>query len=359
MKAGKIHDEVTTMLLAGGKGMRLGGITKGMCKPAVPFGGSHRLIDFPLSNCFNSGIKTIGVLIRHHSKTPVLGKMLRKLVKSNKFDGGLHILPELYAGEYRGTADAVYRRMNFIESFQSKEILILCADHVYKMDYRNLLDFHRAQNADLTIATVKVPWSSASHFGILNTNAEGRVLEFEEKPEHPKSNLASTGIYIFKFSVLKKYLEKDQRDSGSDNDFGKNIIPKMVEDQSRVCAYQFGGYWRDVGTIKAFWQANMDLLALNSKIDLEDRGWPIDQSEHSPQDKVAHPPTNQGISSRVCKNVEINGGHVEKSIISRGVTLGGETEVKNSIVFPEINIAHRKKIENEIVCGEARVEVVG
>ncbi len=359
MRAGKTLDEVTAMLLAGGKGTRLGDITKKMCKPAVPFGGSHRLIDFPLSNCLNSGIKTIGVLTRHPSKTPVLGEMLKTLGQGEVFHGGLHALPEQYAGEYRGTADAVYKRMDFIESFQSQEILILCADHVYKMDYRKMLEFHRAQNADLSIAAVEVPWSNTSHFGILNTNAEGRVLEFDEKPEHPKSNLASTGIYIFNFSVLKKYLENDQWDPGSDNDFGKNIIPTMVEEQSRVCAYQFGGYWRDVGTIKAFWQANMDLLSPNPQIDLEDRGWPIDTSDHAPQEKVAHPYTKQGLSSRVGQNVEINGSRVEKSILSRGVTLGRETEVKNSIVFPEMNIADRKKIENEIVCGKARLEVVG
>jgi len=359
MGDGNTADKIIAMLLAGGKGSRLKSITKNMCKPAVPFGGSHRLIDFPLSNCLNSGIKTIGVLTRHHSKTPVLGEMLRTLGQGKKFDGGPHALPEQYAGEYRGTADAVYSRMDFIESFQSQEILILCADHVYKMDYRKMFDFHRAQNADLTIATVEVPWSNTSHFGILNTNAEGRVLEFEEKPEHPKSNLASMGIYIFNFSVLKKYLENDQRDPDSDNDFGKNIIPTMVEDKNRVCAYPFGGYWRDVGTIKSFWQANMDLLSPNPKVDLEDTIWPIDTSEHSPQDTIVHPPTKQGISSRVGHNVEINGSRVEKSILSKGVTLGRKTEIKNSIIFPEMNIADRKTIENEIVCGEARLEVVG
>jgi len=352
-----MHNEITAVLLAGGKGARLGGITKRMCKPAVPFGGFNRLIDFPLSNCLNSGIKNIGALTRHHSKTLVLEKVLRHLVKSNKFDGGLHIIPEQYVGEYRGTADAVYKHIDFLESFNAKQTLILCADHVYKMDYRKMLEFHHTRNADLTIATVEVPWSSTSLFGILNANFEGRIIDFEEKPEHPKSNLASTGIYIFKLSALKKYLREDQWDHTSDNDFGKNIIPKMVEDKSRVYAYEFSGYWKDVGTVRGFWQANMDLLASHPKIDLEDTNWPIYKSDHLLQTKLTHLPTNQVFSSRVGQDVKINGGRIEKSIISAEVMLGEKTEIKQSIIFPEANIADGTKIENAIIYGETKIQV--
>lgn len=196
-----------------------------------------------------------------------------------------------------------------------------------------------------------------SLFGILDANSEGRIIEFAEKPEHPKSNLASTGIYIFKLSALKKYLREDQRDHASDNDFGKNIIPKMVEDNSRVYAYEFSGYWKDVGTVRGFWQANMDLLASHPKIDLEDTSWPIYKSDHRRQAKLTHPPKNQVFSSRVGQDVKINGGRIEKSIISEEVTLGEKTEIKQSIIFPEANIADGTKIENAIIYGETKIQI--
>lgn len=323
-----MNSETNALLLAGGKGTRLQPITERICKPSVPFGASHRLIDFPLSNCINSGIETVGVLTRHYSKSPVLSRMFEGLAKKKRFNDGLHTLPEQYVGEYQGTADAVYKRIDFVESFAPKQSLILCADHVYKMDYRKMLDFHRNRKAELTIAVVEVPWSNASRFGILNTDSEGQILEFEEKPEAPKSNLASMGIYIFELSVLKRYLEDDQKDPDSDNDFGKNIIPKMVEDNSRVYAYQFTGYWKDVGTTGDFWQANLDMLPPDPVINLEDPDWPIYASDHLPSAESTHYPQEGIVFSRIGKNAKINGGHIEHSIVSGGVVVGKETEIK-------------------------------
>ena len=254
------------MILAGGQGSRLGALTKNIAKPAVPFGGKYRIIDFPLSNCANSGIDTVGVLTQYR---PL--ELHTYLGTGNAWDldkstGGVFILPP-YARDkgadwYKGTADAIYQNLNFIDMMDPDYVLILSGDHIYTMDYSKMLDVHRANKADATIGVFEVPWDEAPRFGIMNTDSvDGRIIEFEEKPPQPKSNLASMGIYIFNREFLSRYLKDDAAKENSEHDFGKNIIPAMLNDNARLYSYAFEGYWKDVGTIESLWQANMDLLA--------------------------------------------------------------------------------------------------
>ena len=272
--------ECIAMLLAGGQGSRLGALTQKIAKPAVSFGGKFRIIDFSLSNCSNSGIDTVGVLTQYR---PYL---LHAYVCSGEAwdldsrDGGVSILPpyETQTGGawYAGTADAITQNLDYIKANDPKYVLILSGDHLYRMDYRKMLKTHIENNADLTVSVMPVPWEEASRFGILTTDPEeGRITKFTEKPDKPDSNLASMGIYIFKADVLKKYLTEDDADENSSNDFGKNIIPKMLADGKKMCAYLFEGYWKDVGTIKSLWEANMDLLGDKPAFDLYDRSWRI------------------------------------------------------------------------------------
>ena len=253
------------MLLAGGQGSRLGILTKTVAKPAVPYGGKYRIIDFPLSNCTNSGIDTVGVLTQYQ---PL--ELNRYIGSGAPWDldlnnGGVFVLPPYQKGKvgewYRGTANAIYQNMAFIEQYNPDYVLILSGDHIYKMDYNKMLQFHIRNGADATIAVREVPWEEASRFGIMNTDAESKIIEFEEKPKQPKSNKASMGVYIFTWEKLRKYLTEDEADKTSSNDFGKNIIPKMLDDKQVMVAYQFDGYWKDVGTIESLWEANMDLLS--------------------------------------------------------------------------------------------------
>ena len=255
------------MILAGGQGSRLGALTKNIAKPAVPFGGKYRIIDFPLSNCANSGIEKVGVLTQYR---PL--ELHNYLASGSSWDldtkdGGVFILPP-YAREkgadwYRGTADAIYQNLNFIDLADPEYVLILSGDHIYTMDYSWMLEAHKKNKADATIGVIQVPWEEAPRFGIMNTDKTGRIEEFEEKPAKPKSNLASMGIYVFNKSFLKKYLEDDAKDETSSHDFGKNIIPKMLADKARLFSYAFEGYWKDVGTIESLWQAKMDLIPYN------------------------------------------------------------------------------------------------
>ncbi|MFR1807589.1 MAG: glucose-1-phosphate adenylyltransferase, partial [Pygmaiobacter massiliensis] len=271
--------ECIAMLLAGGQGSRLYALTQKLAKPAVPFGGKYRIIDFPLSNCVNSGIDTVGILTQYQPL--VLNEYIGngQPWDLDRLYGGVHVLPPYQKASgsdwYKGTANAIYQNSNFIERYDPEYVVILSGDHIYKMDYSKMLSYHKEQGADCTIAVLEVPWEEASRFGIMTADTNGVVTKFEEKPAKPQSNLASMGIYIFTWSKLKQYLEQDEADTKSENDFGKNIIPTMLADGQKLCAYPFEGYWKDVGTIDSLWEANMDLLNPNVPLDVWDENWKI------------------------------------------------------------------------------------
>ena len=271
--------EWIAMLLAGGQGSRLYALTRNVAKPAVPFGGKYRIIDFPLSNCVNSGIDTVGVLTQYQPLE------LNEYIGNgqpwdlDRIHGGVYVLPPYQkisnSNWYTGTANAIYQNINFINRYDPSYVVILSGDHIYKMDYSKMLEFHKEKQADCTIAVMEVPWEEASRFGIMACDEDKKIYEFAEKPKEPKSNLASMGIYIFTWSKLKKYLEEDEANPDSENDFGKNVIPAMLQNGERMYAYAFEGYWKDVGTIDSLWEANMDLLDPNVPLDLYDDSWKI------------------------------------------------------------------------------------
>ena len=329
------------MLLAGGQGSRLGLLTKVMAKPAVPFGGKYRIIDFPLSNCTNSQIDTVGVLTQYQ---PL--ELNRYIGSGQPWDldlsnGGVFVLPpymKAKSGEwYRGTANAIYQNISFIEQYDPEYVLILSGDHIYKMDYNQMLNAHIRAGADVTIAVRPVPWEIASSFGIMNVDEQSHIVEFEEKPRKPKSNLASMGVYIFTWKVLREYLIADDRDPSSKNDFGKNIIPKMLGDGRVMLAYAFESYWKDVGTIASLWEANMDLLKVPPEFDLNDPRWKI--YARSP----IMPPHFIGGSAIV-----------EQSLIAEGCEVHGT--VRGSVLFAGVNIASNAIIEDSVIMPNTRVE---
>lgn len=345
------------MILAGGQGSRLGALTKKIAKPAVPFGGKYRIIDFPLSNCANSGIDKVGVLTQYR---PL--ELNNYLASGSPWDldkreGGIFILPP-YAREkgadwYRGTADAIYQNLNFIELADPDYVLILSGDHIYTMDYSWMLEAHKMNQAEATIGVIEVPWEEAPRFGIMNTDKTGRILEFEEKPAKPKSNLASMGIYIFNTDYLRKYLEEDAKDETSAHDFGKNIIPKMLADNGRLFSYAFDGYWKDVGTIESLWQANMDLLQDNLPVDLNG-DWKI-YSSNPPM-----PPQFVGPEAEITNSMISEGsmvlGTVENSVIFPGVRIGRGAHVKDSVIMPSTVIQDGASVEYAIVAQNCVVE---
>ena len=347
------------MLLAGGQGSRLMVLTENTAKPAVPFGGKYRIIDFPLSNCVNSGIDTVGILTQYQ---PLL---LNEYIGNgqpwdlDRLYGGVHVLPPYQTATgsdwYKGTANAIYQNINFIERYDPEYVLILSGDHIYKMDYGKMLEFHKDSNADCTIAVLEVPWEEASRFGIMNVGPDGFINEFEEKPARPKSDLASMGIYIFDWKVLRKYLTEDEADPDSDKDFGKNIIPNMLADQQRMVAYPFEGYWRDVGTIVSLWDANMDMLS-PTLINLYDPQWPI--RARSP----IRPPHSIGRQAEVVHSIITEGctieGHVENSVLSSSVTVGAGARVHYSILHPGVVIEPGAVVEYAII-GEGTVVGAG
>ncbi len=327
--------ECVAMILAGGQGSRLGILTKDVAKPAVPFGGKYRIIDFPLSNCTHSGITTVGVLTQYQplELNTYIGNGQPWDLDRN--DGGVYVLPPYVSAEkgewYKGTANAIYQNIGFISKFDPEYVVILSGDHIYKMDYSLMIKAHKEANSAATIAVIEVPWDEASRFGIMNTDADMNIVEFEEKPANPKSNLASMGVYVFTWSVLKKYLIADENDPNSDNDFGKNIIPKMLGDGNKLLAYRFDGYWKDVGTIQSLWEANMNLLAENPGYLLDD-DWKI--FSRTP----AMPPQYLSPASRV-KNCYITAGceiegDVENSVIFEGVKIEEGAVVRDSVLFP-------------------------
>lgn len=324
------------MLLAGGQGSRLYSLTKNLAKPAVPFGGKYRIIDFPLSNCVNSGIDTVGVLTQYQ---PLV---LNEYIGSgqpwdlDRQEGGVFVLPPYQKSSgsdwYTGTANAIYQNLPFIERYDPNYVLILSGDHIYKMDYEKMLKFHKEKEADCTIAVLRVPMEEASRFGIMNAREDGRVYEFEEKPAHPKSNLASMGIYIFTWKKLKEYLERDAKTPGSANDFGKNIIPGMLAENERMYAYAFDGYWKDVGTIDSLWEANMDLLDPKVPLSLYDPDWKIyARNPALPPHYIA--PGAHVQNSMVTEGCVIEGA-VDFSVVFAGVTIEEGAVVRDSIIMP-------------------------
>lgn len=339
------------MLLAGGQGSRLGLLTKAMAKPAVPFGGKYRIIDFPLSNCSNSGIDVVGVLTQYQ---PL--ELNRYIGAGQPWDldltnGGVFVLPPYMTASsgqwYRGTANAIYQNMSFIEQYDPDYVLVLSGDHIYKMDYRRMLTAHMKSNADVTIAVRPVPWAEAPSFGIMNVNEEGMITEFEEKPKNPKSNLASMGVYIFSWPVMKKYLTEDDANPNSKNDFGKNIIPNILNDDLRLMAYSFEDYWKDVGTIASLWEANMDLLAESPQFKLRDSSWPI--YARSPQ-KPPHFVGPMAVieNSSITEGCEIY-GTVKHSVIFAGVTIEEGAVVEDSVIMPNTTIKRGAIVKRSMI----------
>lgn len=343
------------MILAGGQGSRLGALTKNVAKPAVPFGGKYRIIDFPLSNCVHSGIDTVGVLTQYQ---PL--ELNRYIGNGNPWDldrshGGVYVLPPYQSAKtgewYKGTANAIYQNISFLESFKPEHVLILSGDHIYKMHYGEMLKAHKESGAAATIAVMPVPWDEASRFGIMNVDDEGIITEFEEKPAEPKSNLASMGIYIFKYDALKKYLEDDERDPNSSNDFGKNIIPTMLGNNEKMVSFRFEGYWKDVGTIQSLWEANMDLVEDPPRFDLNDRSWRIYSRN------MALAPHYVGSNAKITNSTVTEGcfidGEIDRSVVFGGVELGEGSVVKDSVIMPGAKIGKGVVIEKAVIGADA------
>lgn len=349
--------ECVAMLLAGGQGTRLGVLTQNVAKPAVPFGGKYRIIDFPISNTINSGIDTIGVLTQYQpfELNQYIGN--GQPWDLDRLNGGAFVLPPYQRGKsgewYKGTANAIYQNINFIDRYDPDYVLILSGDHIYKMDYSEMLDFHKEHEADCTIAVLDVSIEEASRFGIMNTNPDGSVYEFEEKPKHPKSTKASMGIYIFTWAKLRDYLIRDEENKNSSNDFGKNIIPMMLEDKQRLFAYRFDGYWKDVGTISSLWEANMDLLDKNSGLIINDRNWKIYARN------TAQPPQYIGDEATLSNSMVSEGcvidGKVTNSVIYYGAKIAKGAEIKDSIIMPYAEIGENARVCHSIVGWRTKV----
>ncbi|MCC9623140.1 glucose-1-phosphate adenylyltransferase [Thalassospira sp. MA62] len=335
-----MKQEMVAMLLAGGEGKRLGPLTRKTAKPAVHFGGKYRIIDFPLSNCTNSGITTVGVLTQYEPLELNRYLGIGTAWDLDRRNGGLAILPPYQAQSgknwYEGTANAIYRNLSYIDDYDPDYVLILSGDHIYKMDYEKMLEAHKEKQADVTISVMEVPWDEAPRFGILNTADDLRINEFEEKPEEPKSNLASMGIYIFNWSVLRENLIKDAEDETSSFDFGKNIIPNTLLQGLDVFAYKFKGYWKDVGTIQSLWEANMDLLEEEPPFDLYDPEWKI-YSVNPNQ-------TPQYIGKDAC---------VEQSVINEGCHIEGE--VQHSVLFYDVRVGEGSLVKDSVIMPGARI----
>ncbi|MFP7298049.1 glucose-1-phosphate adenylyltransferase [Neobacillus niacini] len=344
--------QCVAMLLAGGKGSRLKELTKNVAKPAVPFGGKYRIIDFALSNCKNSSIDTIGVLTQYKQES------LQNYIEDgkkwglNRKIGGVAILQpkqqDHKEGGYEGTAHAVFENLRYIENQNPEYVLILSGDHIYKMDYSQMVEEHKRSGADATISVIKVPWSEASRFGIMNIDPESnRIIEFEEKPVYPKSNLASMGIYLFNWSILKKFLVKEENNPLSTKDFGKDVIPSMIQENCTLHAYHFNGYWKDVGTVHSFWEAHMDLLSVNTNPILKDEEWIIytNGMSHPPMYLDGNASLHQSIISEGCKVY----GSVENSVLFYAVTVGQGAIIRDSVVLPNTIIGENAEIYRSVV----------
>jgi len=347
------------MILAGGQGSRLGSLTKKIAKPAVPFGGKYRIIDFPLSNCHNSGIDTVGVLTQYQPLALHSYIGIGSSWDLDRRDGGVFLLPP-YAREkgaewYKGTADAIYQNLNFIDMMNPSYVLVLSGDHIYNMDYSLMLEHHKSRKAEVTISVIEVPWHEASRFGIMSVAESGRVTEFAEKPKEPKSNLASMGIYIFNWRLLRKVLEEDSRNLRSSHDFGKDIIPKLLAADHRLSAYYFKGYWKDVGTVESFWEANMDLLRDEPELDLYNPNWRVYSVN------ATRPPHFVGATGKVTRSLISEGcsilGEVDNSVIFPGVHIAEGAQIKDSILMPYVNIGAHSQIYRSIIGRKSVVEM--
>lgn len=347
--------EVVAMILAGGQGSRLGVLTKKLAKPAVPFGGKYRIIDFALSNCSNSGIYTVGVLTQYKPLELNSHIGIGSPWDLDRRDGGVFILPpyqeEKGGNWYKGTANAIYQNIAFVDNYDPEYVLVLSGDHIYKMDYEKMLEYHKKNEADATIAVINVTLKEATRFGILNTREDGSIYEFEEKPKEPKSTNASMGVYIFNWKVLKKFLKDDEADKTSQNDFGKNIIPKMLADGRRLFAYKFSGYWKDVGTIDSLWEANMDLLKDDNELDLYDN----DSRIYSVN--PVRPAQYIGPEADVKSSLMVEGcvihGTVNNSVVSQGVYVGKNSIIKDSVIMPDARIGENVTIDKAIIGSKA------
>ena len=346
------------MLLAGGQGSRLGVLTKSIAKPAVPYGGNYRIIDFPLSNCVNSGIYTVGVLTQYQPL--VLNDYLGngQPWDLDRLNGGVHVLSpyEAIGGAewYKGTANAIYQNIAFIEKYDPEYVVILSGDHIYKMNYAKMIDFHKKNNADCTIAVLEVPWEEASRFGILATDENDKIYEFAEKPAEPKSNKASMGVYVFSWDKLRKYLTEDEADPNSSNDFGKNIIPAMLNDNQRMFAFPFKGYWKDVGTIDSLWEANLDIINPNVDLDLSDTSWKI--YSRSPMAPPSYIGENANVeNSSIGEGCEID-GLIDYSVVSPNAVIEEGAEVYYSVIMPGAKIGKGAKVYYSIIAEDAVIE---
>ena len=345
------------MILAGGQGTRLGALTKNLAKPAVPFGGKYRIIDFPLSNCSNSGIDTVGILTQYqpfflHSYVGIGSPW-----DLDRKDGGVFVLPPYThdaGGEwYKGTADAIYQNIAFIDQFDPVWIVVLSGDHIYKMNYTRMLEYHEAKDADATLAVIEVPWEDTRRFGIMNTDANDRIIEFDEKPAKAKNNLASMGVYVFRWQYLRYYLEKDAKNIESAHDFGRNIIPMMLEKGKSVYAYRFKGYWRDVGTVESLWAANMDLLADRPQLDLHDPAWRIYSVN------PVRPPHYAGRQSQISESIVSEGcqifGQVKRCVLFPNVMVERGAQVTDSVLMPGVTVAPNATVRRAIIGPNAMV----
>lgn len=346
-----VKKECVAMILAGGQGSRLYALTQDMAKPAVPYGGKYRLIDFPLSNCVNSGFDTVGILTQYQ---PLV---LNEYIGNghpwglDRVHGGVHVLAPYESSSgaswYTGTANAIYQNMSFIDRYQPDYVAVLAGDHIYKMDYSKMLQCHKQNKADATIAVLEVPWEEASRFGIMSANEEWVITEFAEKPKEPKSNLASMGVYIYSWEILKKYLIANENDTQAKKDFGGNIIPDMLADGCKMMAYHFDGYWKDVGTIDSLWEANMDLLNPNIPLDLHDHTWRI--YSRNP----VMPPHYSGVNSHIENSMVAEGcnieGNVDFSILFAGVKIEKGATVRDSIIMPNTVVKSGAVVEYAVI----------
>ena len=352
------HDNMLAMILAGGRGTRLHDLTKKVAKPAVSYGGKYRIVDFPLSNCANSGVDIVGVLTQYESV------LLNSYVAAggrwglDARESGVFVLPPREKADadldvYRGTADAISQNIDFIDKYSPEYLLVLSGDHIYKMDYDKMLDYHKEMNADATIAVIEVPMKEASRFGIMNTDGAGRIVEFEEKPEHPKSNLASMGIYIFNWKLLRKMLLADMKDPDSHHDFGKDIIPQLLNDNKTLAAYKFKGYWKDVGTIDSLWEANMDLLDSRNELNLNDASWRI-YTEDTPT-----LPQYIGPNAKIDKAFITQGcvveGEVKHSVLFTGCKVGEGAKIIDSVLMPGVEVAAGAVVQRALVADNIKI----
>lgn len=350
-----IRKEMIAMLLAGGQGSRLGVLTSDVAKPAVAFGGKYRIIDFPLSNCVNSGIDTVGVLTQYQPLRLNAHIGIGIPWDLDRNNGGVTVLPPYEKSDnsewYTGTANAIYQNLNYIDSYNPEYVLILSGDHIYKMNYEVMLDFHKENRADVTIAAMPVPWEEASRFGLVITDESKQIMEFEEKPEHPRSNLASMGIYIFNWSVLKEALVTMSEQSNCD--FGKHIIPYCRENGRRLFAYEYNGYWKDVGTLGSYWEANMELIDLIPEFNLYEEYWKIYTKSDAiePQYIAAEAVTERCI---IGEGSEIY-GEVHGSVIGSGVTIGRNSVVQDSIIMQDTVIGDNVTITKSIIAENVRI----